>query len=658
MVANLMDKAGGLLGLSDSQSPTDLKPEYRKGDPYALSTDIDPDTGAFAPQNQNQLNMGAAIEFVHYGRAHQDSDKNFAGKEKKEKDPNQSSPEQTKQGHALIFRDSLEREAILLHGFIFSCKKAVQEFKDNQGLLGMASEVADVASGLLGGDKKEKPDPAQLDKYMTKIKESISKINVTEIKYANDEGTHEAGKNLHQTRANYSGPYVKSSEKDASFTEKLEKEYLPKKEEGGGDLVSQVKSFAAKGINLLPWFCKIPFKIFDIWIAMYLYMRWATEDGIADQSYKLTMDAIKNNYTPTFPLWFNKDPNGADDAKLGKEYLDKVFEMLEKGDDDKQKREKEKEEKALDNLSDDEKTKKQSELAENVKAYSAQLIIHKSFIKVLDAGDSYPDCLETPIKELTSRLIEFMKAIYAKIMKDGDKNPIEEKFLLDAGKEHLSDVLMDMVGGGQLLNDLQQSAGPAGGLLKDLNLGQKIKDELSQNAFNWTDEILKTAIGSREGKNKSAANPFTLITILTDAHKEAKKQEGSTMEVYLSRLPWLFTLMFRNTFFPCWSLLIDKTVGAIGGPYKDIMDGIKKAQGYSSQAKGYAKDAQNYAGMGGMQDGVKDLVGDGSTVGKVLDLLGSEGPAFPLENRKKEGKGKAITQDDIQDRESNKVETT
>ena len=85
MVANLMDKAGGLLGLTDSQSPTDLKPEYRKGDPYALSADIDPDTGAFAPQNQNQLNTGAAIEFVHYGRAHQDSDKNFVGKAKQGK---------------------------------------------------------------------------------------------------------------------------------------------------------------------------------------------------------------------------------------------------------------------------------------------------------------------------------------------------------------------------------------------------------------------------------------------------------------------------------------------------------------------------------------------------------------------------------------------
>ena len=83
----------------------------------------------------------------------------------------------------------------------------------------------------------------------------------------------------------------------------------------------------------------------------------------------------------------------------------------------------------------------------------------------------------------------------------------------------------------------------------------------------------------------------------------AATENGSlTMEVFLGRLPYLTTVVFRDTFFPIWELLIKEVFKAIGGPLNDVLGAV-----------------------GGVMDkvkGVADAVGDTlETVGKVTDKL-------------------------------------
>src|ERR1051326_26350 len=713
MVASLANNVAGLVSGSGPPAGTTRDAEYHKGDPYNLSADIDADTGAFAPMNQNELNTPTPIEFVHYGLCHIDIDKNFVGKaQAKEDQSDPAAAEQSKQGRAPLFRDSLIREAIMLHGYIYSCKEAVTEYKNNLGLVGMASDLGGVADNLLGGSdsssQDQPPDPQELDKFMDAIKNGdstagtqvIQAINVSTIVYAGDSGVHMAGQNLHTVRSNYD-----------AFTTKLEKQYLPQPppdpNADSGGIFGTVKGLASKGMDYLPWFCKLPLKMFDIWIAQYLYMRWAMEDGIVNSSYRLTMQAIAMNQTPSFPMWstplpdtwkdspdssIDSDITETVDQRIGSIYVDAAFKVLKSGDSKRQDREGKSDQDSqtqVDSMPDgDDKTKAQAALDLKKHPYTANDCFTKSLIAILSQGsDDTPDFfkltempgfLTSVISELTDKLITYLEMIYMKILVDGEDQTIDQKFLEDAFKQGVATWLCDDFITNTLDGISQTDMGPLGTPLKDLNLAKMIRDEIAQVMPDWADAVLDIAIGSHESGADEAAQlqkqadqgnsqakqklqamglgseRQTLIFILEDAQAKAKAANASTMEVYLSRLPWVTTLMFRNTFFPMWSLLIDHTIGKSGGPYKSIMDGLAAAQGAMNSAKNALTSVGNAAqsvdnaipgGGAGLGDAVSGITGD-STVQGALGLFGTVAPDFPIDSRVTDGTGQVITADD------------
>ena len=96
-----------------------------------------------------------------------------------------------------MFRDALQREAIMMHGFISSCLIVVKEATASQGGL---HDVANMAGGLLGGGGAKPPDPTKLDGFLDDLKSAADTIKPVSVTYPN---THEAGKKFHETRNKY-----------------------------------------------------------------------------------------------------------------------------------------------------------------------------------------------------------------------------------------------------------------------------------------------------------------------------------------------------------------------------------------------------------------------------------------------------------------------
>ncbi len=240
----------------------------------------------------NALDTGIPTEFIHYGLVHADTGKKFLHKKFAP-----SGTAKPPEGHAIMFRDALEREAILLHGFVSSCAVVLQEYLKDKGPLGdIGAAVGDLMGG--GPKKDSKPDPTQLDSIISEIKSATDSIKGESTNYKD---IHEAGKKLHQARANFN-----------KFCESLNDYYLkPPSDEGPAgalnSVVSAIPSIPGVG-NTIQVVQRFLFKMFDIYLGVYLELRrnqdpakkdesmMSHERNIERASHWITIDAIKTNY--------------------------------------------------------------------------------------------------------------------------------------------------------------------------------------------------------------------------------------------------------------------------------------------------------------------------------------------------------------------------
>ena len=125
----------------------------------------------------------------------------------------------------------------------------------------MASSVIGGPPG--GGSGQAKPDPTQLDTFLSEIESTITTINKQGILYPE---IHEAGKKLHETRANY-----------IKFSENLNALYIKPPEgspldlaagaianvPGVGNIMANVQRFAFKFLDL--YLTSLQFLLFNIY---------------------------------------------------------------------------------------------------------------------------------------------------------------------------------------------------------------------------------------------------------------------------------------------------------------------------------------------------------------------------------------------------------
>jgi hypothetical protein len=644
----MLDDAVGALdavaNAGGAGGPVSATPVFVRDEPL-ITKDAD-SGGAAGPDpdgsgKHNAVDTGIPTEFIHYGLVHADVGKKFVHK----KFPPGPKPGDPPEGHAIMFRDALQREAILLHGFVSSTAVVLQEYLKDKGPV---SAIGDAVGGLMGGgSSSKKPDPTQLDTIMSDIKSAIDPIKGDSIKYPD---IHEAGKKLHQARANFN-----------KFCDSLNDAYLkpPSGDGPAGALnaaMSAIPSIPGVG-NTIQVVQRFLFKMFDIYLAVFLELRrshdpqpvddtkTSHERNIEHASHALTIDAIKTNYEkyePTYPIWFKKTPPPEDDGS-GSGGSD----PLSKAADDVNKEIKDVKKKADDvkkDVYDFAGANQEPEETPGTPQISAVFLALKGSPKkdnaappapptaadatitaldtVLKDISGLPSFLHRPIEEVTKANVGLLEEVFKKLMAQEASAPIDNTMLLAAGRRYMTDMIAGI--GVGLVSGMVPTS------FQGLNIQDFISKELNQYLGKFIEPIVMLSIGD-------------LAVALEQSRQKAQDEKAQTMEVYLGRLPWLTALMFRNTFFPIWNLLAEKVFGSVAGPLKSVMHGANEKLNAVRDKVDDAKHAQDTASK--MADAAQNVDVDASQLGKA---------AQPFDQAKKDADADAAQRQAERDAEEKK----
>jgi len=209
----------------------------------------------------------------------------------------------------------------------------------------------------------------------------------------------------------------------------------------------------------------------------------------------------------------------------------------------------------------------------------------KALNTMLEKAGGLPSFLNRPIQEVTAANVGLLEEVYKRLMAKSASAPIDDTLLLEAGRRYLTNMITG-IGMSLLPSSIPTK-------IQGLSVQDFVSKELNQYLGKYTEPILKLAIGD-------------LAAALESSRKKAEQEKAQTMEVYLARLPWLIALMFRNTFFPIWNLVVEKAFGSVAGPLGDLLhtansklnavrdkvDEAKKDQDTASNMADAAKDIQ------------------------------------------------------------------
>lgn len=550
--------------------------------------------------NPNPVDAGIPIEFIHFGKVHPDVGKKFSH-------VNYAPAEETDppEGHAIAFRDGIEREAITLFGFVSSTKQALKEVTASRGGVG---ELVDMASNALGGGSSgsSAPDPTQLDTFLADITSVVGTVNKASLTYPE---IHEAGKKLHETRATY-----------VAFCQSLTNHYVKPPE--GNPLDAAAGAIAnLPGVgNIMATVQRFAFKFLDLYLAGYLKMRETHEASVELGAHDLTIKAIKADYkdfTFTYPIWFikpesqTKKKEEGDDDNLLKPVTDKVDEVK-----------KDVEEKINDVygfLGSNAKPKKtpgtdaMSAIFGKLKGPKETLpdAIPSASTCLIDGMDAamqdikgIPPFVKKVMVKMNDANIGLLEEVYGRLMAAGAEGEIQSSTLVMAGRRHLSQKIVGIMG------DLASGVLPGGDISMNATDGKTISAQqfiaklVEEELMPYVDPVIEYMIGDLAGQMEAS-------------RKKAADEKAQTMEVLLGRLPWLTSLMFRNTFFPVWNLVIEKVFDKIAPEVADI---VRSINGVFETAKNAVDTAQDYKARAGH---VSDKAGSGVSSLQDLQDLGN-----------------------------------
>lgn len=618
----------------------------------------------------NAMDTGIPTEFLHFGRVHADSGAKFPH--------DLSDPSETAaapEGHAIMFRDGIEREAIMLFGFVSSTKQVLQDATASRGAI---EDVANMAGNLLGGgSKSSKPDPAQLETFLDTIKTLVEPINVETLLYPD---IHAAGKKLHETRATY-----------VEFCEALTKQYAAPPEANPLDMAAGALAQVPGVGKIMGTVQRYAFKMLDLYLASYLKLREHHEATVELPAHDLTIKAIKGDYAehaPTFPIWFKKPDPKKPDAVVQEDQDNLLKDVNEKIEEGKKKVEDTKKDilkkvdkvydflgvngnppntpgsealgKAFANL------KGSPETVEGATPSASACIILGLEAATEDIG-GVPNFLKKVITKVNDTNVALLEEIFRRLMANEIKGEINSQVLLEAGRRHLSvklvEMMADLAGGVLPSKDFAMNMPTGDG--KKFSAQQFIAKIIDDKLAHFADPIIQYALGDLAGQ-------------LEASRKKAAENGAQTMEVFLGRLPWLTALMFKNTFFPMWNLVVEKVFENISPPlakmlkevnsvFESAKDAIDKANDYRHRAdnvkeKASAFNVQKKEDFESYKEGVEKARDDESEEGRLrreareqqqrekdqLDAFykaNDKDEKFPVVTRKIKASGEKVTEE-------------
>jgi hypothetical protein len=656
---------------SSSSSQSDATPLYFKGDPIGQAPDGT--GGSYAPNDTGTADTGELIEFIHFGFVHPDYSTNFVHQTSIKDDADAKLPADpaTPGSRAIMYRGALERETLLLGGFVASTQTVLAEREQNEGSVGgdassMVGAAISEASSLLGGGSSSSSSSGgvkstDLNSVNDKVKTTGGNLNVSAVTYTI---THQAGEDLAQQRAN--------------FLQVLQQVANPPKDQNaaGGGLMSTLSSVAGSIPGVGPIFntiSGIATKVFDIYVAVYAQMAIHCQLAIEKACHDVTIDAIQNNKSPIFPVWFYKTPDSTSDSgplfDTSSGLGDAVSNLPTKLENTAEDTAAQTAHKFLDVPTDDYPSASQLAAAFATDAPNPNKdqppkpasqvgdLTAQAFSTAL--GFDLPSFVKTIASQIMQTDVELLQEIYKELLPWDHSQTIPASEILEAGREALLDKAIDLLTGQfSFLTDLQKSLG--GSNLFSPPTGKAVT---SDEVLNKAADLGKTELASKLAPGLDPILQFAmgyLAAKLDAIRSTAQAQKAVSMEVYLGRLPYLEALLFRNTFFPMWDLLVNTVFGKSAGPLSSYLNsaGAFYKQGKQDvwQAQDDVSRAQNVANTVGQ--GLSVGTGGGNPLQAVQQAWDQGGtqqqqdPAaaqmkqdFPIQGRQNSATGSDITQD-------------
>ena len=634
---------------------------------YIRGTDLEkPEPGvgdAATPNLANVRDKPEQTEFIHFGFVHTSYTSVFSHPSYKDSEEIKDLGEKARP-RAIQFRAALEREAILLAGFMQSTQTVLQERDDEKGALGGAMDALGSLTGLGGGGGSGVSGPADVNPFIQKVKSAAGALNATPIEYKT---IHKTGMDFHQARSDY-----------RAFLKKVVEE-KPKADPVGG-LMGKLPGIGAMGGpmgKIIAVAQGIAFKPMDIRVKFFIKVAAQQEQQVELACNAMTLSALTPAYTPFLPVWFAKDRakweapaspvKKADDDNLLAPVINPVagvFEDARKGAAGGVN--------AVKDFFENPKTDAPGEpflsQAFNTVAPSGKLsepfpmelgaLALKAFEEAL--GTEIPDFLESIVGVIMGIMLDMTHGALQATLDRDPASPILGDDLFNSARhrmlQRLIDLALDKVSFLKAAKDFKLS-GPMGITVKPGDLADKgvakLEEMVNEKIGTYLNAPLKIAMG-------------TFADQLELARQQGMKEKCHTMECYLGRLPWMQASLFCNIFFPFWDALMDilgEVMGdALGGPLKAIGKAANAAKGVADSArdalakadavkKKLEADKDELAKGISAQDVIEGKTGVGKGYGKAMDSKADEikGPnipqgkfEFPLQGRLADGQGKKI----------------
>ncbi|HTJ83633.1 MAG TPA: hypothetical protein VL400_18065 [Polyangiaceae bacterium] len=559
------------------------------------------------------VDLSEPVEFIHYGRVYRDRSHLFpCGKVEDIADTLPSDAN----AHGLMYRAALQRESILLGGFIRAQMDALIAEERSKGVIGVLAQVLADLGGSAGGTQ-DKPNAVDLNPHLKKVIEAGKPINRPKVDYP---ALHTAGIELHTARKAYREYLVKENEKrHAPAKTPGEVGADGKRKPGGGILNDQVpelnKALAAGGDwvgakhdavpkltvlvppgvqDFLSLAQKISFKAWDVCACINYEYAIRLEPIIEDACRRMTEDSVKKRSAPVFPVWnmaaqpeyhlpvdvekkiFDKVDNPFGDKPILKKLnewadvvTDPVKDALTKYD------QKVGIDKTLDFLSRPDRYTPGRPFLDDIFLIPPDLDppdvpdaakrarvgwsggLGQMAVDSATAAlgmDHMPEFFAWTIGKISTVCAEFIRGVYCKILVLPETAQVTEAEILESAKRHLVGNLIESILGG-------------------IDFVQKLRNEkldipIAEVAFS-VDAIIGRAKEFAAQKLDEFLDPIVKFA-MRDLHqmifayrKTAIDNRALTMEVHLAQLPTVFSRLFRNVFFPLWDKVLEKSLEAI-----------------------------------------------------------------------------------------------
>jgi hypothetical protein len=340
----------------------------------------------------------------------------------------QEEPEESEEskpaGQAILMRDALLRESLVLRGFTDSTIKLHRDWKKS----GTFGAVGAALGGLFG---QKPPDALCLKRVKNKVAGVAKTINAETAKYVD---VHEAGLKLNRARFQY-----------REYCKKDLKDYFCKPS-SMGFLARLLFNTLNKVSSEVGTFFHLTSNVDNNFYAVYIGLCEEYEPVIDYYCDQFSVEAIKAFNDPMYDIWFR--PKGKEEKLPGRGYLDQIFDKLAPSEAPKPEA-KDSTGDSMEKTKSDTPTKQESTAKESgdapgaeslpepappPEARQASLVVVKTLEEVV-GRDKLPRPFPWWFRVWVNHDIKTLKKLYVKLLEQTDDDrevEIDEEFVRDA----------------------------------------------------------------------------------------------------------------------------------------------------------------------------------------------------------------------------------